>query len=437
MNKFQIICMLLFLFCINKIVTAQFIGSNPIQQASAGNVAIGFPAYSPTSLLQVRNGSVLYEGTIGITPVSGAGTRMMWIPSKGAFRAGAVTANRWDDVNVGAYSFAVNMDNLVNGQFSFACGYNNNVQGWSGFASGMNNILYGIGAFVSGSSNTVGTTDASTAGSAAAFGSGNNVTGLSAAVFGINNYAQSSNSFVIGQYNLNPGNYSHNSWIATDPLFVIGNGTSTTARANAVTVLKNGNVGINTVNPNDKLSINGTLRMNNNPIFLSYDLNHGISYSDVYTNTGNYAGVHIDGPVLFGWSGGALGSKNAGSNNIALSWNSAGNVGIGAPNTGPYKLTVEGVLGARALKITLASWADFVFNNDYELKSLSEVEDFIKENKHLPEMPTSAEIEKEGLDVGEIQAKQMQKIEELTLYVIELNKKVEKLEKENKILKNN
>lgn len=103
-----------------------------------------------------------------------------------------------------------------------------------------------------------------------------------------------------------------------------------------------------------------------------------------------------------------------------------GNLGIGTYNTGPYKLAVEGTIGARKVKVTSAApWADFVFEKDYELPTLKELEDFVSMNKHLPGIPTAAEVEQNGVELGDISAKLLQKIEEQTLYIIELNKKRE------------
>jgi hypothetical protein len=70
---------------------------------------------------------------------------------------------------------------------------------------------------------------------------------------------------------------------------------------------------------------------------------------------------------------------------------------------------------------------DYVFAKNYTLKSLDEVEDFIKKNNHLPGIPSAKTIETNGLSVGEMQKMQMEKIEELTLYIIELKKEIEKL----------
>jgi hypothetical protein len=104
--------------------------------------------------------------------------------------------------------------------------------------------------------------------------------------------------------------------------------------------------------------------------------------------------------------------------------NSAGNVGIGTRNPQSL-LAVAGTITAQKIKVTLTGWADYVFDSGYILPSLSELEMHIIQNKHLPEIPPEAEIVNEGLDIGEMQQKQMKKIEELTLYLIDQNKKLE------------
>lgn len=104
-----------------------------------------------------------------------------------------------------------------------------------------------------------------------------------------------------------------------------------------------------------------------------------------------------------------------------------GFVGIGTstkPNA-ETKFAVNGAVYAKKLKITQTGWADYVFNDDYRLPALSEVEKYIKSHKHLPGVPTTAEVEKNGTDVAEIQAVLLKKIEELTLYIIDQNKKIE------------
>lgn len=112
-----------------------------------------------------------------------------------------------------------------------------------------------------------------------------------------------------------------------------------------------------------------------------------------------------------------------------------GKVRIGIENP-TVALDVNGTVRAKEVKIE-TGWADFVFNEDYNLRTLSEVNDFIKENKHLPEIPSITEVkENEGVNVGEMQVKLLQKIEELTLYLIRQNEKIQILESELSELKN-
>jgi trimeric autotransporter adhesin len=103
-----------------------------------------------------------------------------------------------------------------------------------------------------------------------------------------------------------------------------------------------------------------------------------------------------------------------------------------------YRLYVEGGILTEKVKVALRSgtdWQDGVFAEDYKLMSLNEVDTFVKENKHLPGIESAEVLVKKGLDLGEMQAKQMGKIEELTLYVIEQNKAIEKQAKEIEELK--
>jgi hypothetical protein len=79
-------------------------------------------------------------------------------------------------------------------------------------------------------------------------------------------------------------------------------------------------------------------------------------------------------------------------------------------------------------------WPDFVFNSDYRLRSFAEIKEFIRQNNRLPDMPTATSIEANGQQIGELQRLQQQKIEELVLYSIELNDKMEQITLENKRL---
>ena len=106
--------------------------------------------------------------------------------------------------------------------------------------------------------------------------------------------------------------------------------------------------------------------------------------------------------------------------------NSNGNVGIGV-NTPANKLEVCGTIKASQFNVA-ANWCDFVFDTDYKLKSLYEVDKYIQQYKHLPNVPSAKEIETNGVDLGTMITSHMQKIEELTLYIIQQEKKIQQLE---------
>jgi hypothetical protein len=109
---------------------------------------------------------------------------------------------------------------------------------------------------------------------------------------------------------------------------------------------------------------------------------------------------------------------------------STGNVGIGTKNAQNYKLAVEGTIGARKIKVTgETTWADYVFAPDYQLLPLQDLETYIKQHQHLPDVPTTEEVSKNGVDIGDTQTILLKKIEELTLYMIDLKKENESLKK--------
>lgn len=104
------------------------------------------------------------------------------------------------------------------------------------------------------------------------------------------------------------------------------------------------------------------------------------------------------------------------------------NVGIGT-NTPVYKLDVCGTIRAKEIKVDLQGGCDFVFEKDYKLLGLDELESYLNTNKHLPEIASEKEMIENGLNMKDFQLKLLQKIEELTLYTIDQNKEIKKLKK--------
>ncbi len=117
--------------------------------------------------------------------------------------------------------------------------------------------------------------------------------------------------------------------------------------------------------------------------------------------------------------------------------NSSGNVGIGTTNPGTAKLAVNGTIKAREVIATTQGWPDYVFDTEYDLKPLPEVEKFIKTNKHLENIPTAAEVKTNGVPLADMQAKILQKLEETTLYLIEMKKENEVLKSRITVLEQN
>lgn len=118
---------------------------------------------------------------------------------------------------------------------------------------------------------------------------------------------------------------------------------------------------------------------------------------------------------------------------MMVKYDKANNVYMGH-NARPTSLLVNGNITTKKVKVTQQGWSDFVFDSSYQLPAIPYVEGFIQQNKHLPGIPSAEEVEKNGVDLGDISAKLLQKVEELTLYIIDQNKKVDALSKENKLL---
>jgi len=118
---------------------------------------------------------------------------------------------------------------------------------------------------------------------------------------------------------------------------------------------------------------------------------------------------------------------NNGSDHSLIAYDDAGAKNLQLENTG--------LLRAREMRVDEDSWPDYVFDKNYKLPSLKSVAKYIDKNHHLPGVPTAHEIESDGLNLGDMQNIQMQKIEELYLHLIEMEKRISELETENEQLK--
>ncbi|MHC0445103.1 hypothetical protein ACWA1F_06815 [Flavobacterium sp. 3-218] len=126
-----------------------------------------------------------------------------------------------------------------------------------------------------------------------------------------------------------------------------------------------------------------------------------------------------------------LGCVSGGLCESRLAIMDSGNVGIGTSSP-DSKLAVNGTIHSKEVKVDMYGWPDYIFKKEYDLPTLAEVENHIKEKGHLENIPSEEEVLKNGIQLGEMNAKLLQKIEELTLYLIDQNKSIENLIKENK-----
>ncbi len=133
--------------------------------------------------------------------------------------------------------------------------------------------------------------------------------------------------------------------------------------------------------------------------------------------------------------------NNAGNKIFQVDNNGYIHSGATYPRSAPYssaRISVDGMFVAKELWVvdqTTGGWADYVFKKEYKLMPLNEVEKYVNENHHLPNIPSANEVEEKGQNVGSLQVKQMEKIEEHTLYLIEMKKEINEIKEENKALK--
>jgi hypothetical protein len=230
-----------------------------------------------------------------------------------------------------------------------------------------------------------------------------------------------------------------------------------------INVQTNGNIGFGTATPREKLEVEGnvqvtgddayvqihdrlTLQLTNSAdngwtrAFIGQNIRWNTTtskwrvdntpYNDFsmlrFENNGDMG--FYTGPVTT--SGANYEMDDAGLHNSKrMNIDPAGNVGIGTDDTKGYRFAVNGSAIFTSVKVKqYSNWPDYVFQKSYTLQPLSEIEKFVQKYQHLPDVPSAAEVAKDGIDLGDNQAVLLKKIEELTLYIIEQEKRIRLLE---------
>lgn len=211
----------------------------------------------------------------------------------------------------------------------------------------------------------------------------------------------------------------------TGGAFFINEGSWLTSLNNRLTVV-GGRVGINSAGPSS------TLEVRDNGQAEAHIISDAYPAAPAYVYTENAAQSYS-----FGTDGSGVGHIGIGSGtpinliNFKTQTGNAAQVWIGKrPTSGThtnYNFAAEKIVAKEIYVFTTGGWADYVFDDSYQLPKLSEVESYYKENKHLPEIPSACEVEENGVSMGEMNKLLLKKVEELTLYVVQQQKEIEQL----------
>jgi hypothetical protein len=359
---------------------------------SSGNVGIGTTEPQASVKLDVRQSgansfgvaSYVYDGSGTSVALYGLGYAVSGSGSAYGVQ-GLSTYPRGTGTNIGGYfsaSGAANNYALLTGSGNVGIGTTNPLAAFQVTAAPAREIQIGV--------------------TAGAFSTSSHFSDLSTLGSVINLSRPSDGAFAHSIFSYAATDGGHNLGIAarSDIKFVVG------AISDRGLIIKDsGNVGIGTTIPEQKLQVSGgRLRVNTGAAWDNIDLH----------TDGEHGYLEANGDEQGLWL-----LSNTGQKVIVPT----ANVGIGTTNP-THKLAVNGTIKAKEVIVETTGWSDYVFADDYRLAPLAEVEAHIKEHKHLPGIPSAAEVSEQGVSVGDMQAKLLAKIEELTLHQIALEKRV-------------
>lgn len=226
--------------------------------------------------------------------------------------------------------------------------------------------------------------------------------------------------------------------IGTSPLNDDGKFHIRTNNVDRMTFNSIGLTGIGTTNPGHFFVIDATSSLDNTPVVLNTVGTRDIQFQRNGAES-SYIRFSTDNMMIGTYQNNSTGNlyfATRETNHMRLDNIGRLSIGVSSPNIPGYRLSVRGdIICEDITLLPFAAWPDYVFEKGYRLRPLSELESFINSNHHLPGIAPARDIEKKGIQLKDMQRQLMEKVEELTLYVIELNKKNDLLQKEVELLK--